>query len=148
MKKNVYIIFAVLAVFIASGWFIMFQNPPAVERAGVKEENNITAEPAKKDVIITIDNGEGSPAVASFEFKDGMTAFDLLKTGAEKLVLQLKTKNYDMGVFIEAIGNKQNGQDGKYWLYYVNGEMPQVSADKQKLNSGDKVEFKFEKSSF
>ena len=45
-------------------------------------------------------------------------------------------------------GIEENGENGKYWLYYVNGEMPMVSADKKELRPGDKVEFKFEKSPF
>ena len=53
-----------------------------------------------------------------------------------------------MGILIEAIGEKENGKDGKYWLYYVNGEMPQVAADKQILKANEVVEFKFEKSPF
>ncbi|MDP2946979.1 MAG: DUF4430 domain-containing protein [Nanoarchaeota archaeon] len=84
----------------------------------------------------------------NIEFKEGMTAFDLLKEKTEEIGLTLKFKTYDMGVFIEAIGDKKNGEDGKYWLYYVNGEMPQVASDKQLLRPGDKVEFKFEKSPF
>ena len=54
----------------------------------------------------------------------------------------------DMGVLIEAIEGQQNGQDNKYWLYYVNGEMPMTSADQQKIKPGDVVEFRFEESAF
>jgi hypothetical protein len=82
------------------------------------------------------------------DFKEGMTAFGLLKDEAEKLKLSLKTKNYDVGIFIESIGDTENGKEGKYWMYYVNGEMPMVSSDKKELKNGDKVEFKFEKSEF
>jgi len=74
-----------------------------------------------------------------------MTAFDLLKKGTEELNLTLKNKTYDIGIFIEAIGDKENGQDGKYWMYYVNAEMPIIAADKKELNARDKTEFKFEK---
>ena len=110
------------------------------------EENIAVIESAKKEVVLAIDNGGGNLNTIAVEFKEGMTAFDLLKEGAEKLTLPLKTKNYDIGVFIEAIGDKKNGQDGKYWLYYVNGEAPMVAADKMEIKAGDKVEFKFEKS--
>jgi len=77
-----------------------------------------------------------------------MIAFDLLKEGAEKLDLSLKTKTYDMGILMEAIGSKENGEDGKYWMYYVNEEMPLVAVDKKEIKPGDKIEFKFEKSPF
>ena len=33
-------------------------------------------------------------------------------------------------------------------MYYVNGVLPMVAADKKEIKSGDIVEFKFEKSPF
>lgn len=89
-------------------------------------------------------------AVLSFQnqFKEKMTAFDLLKERAGESGLALKTKTYDIGILIEAIGEKKNGDGGFYWMYYVNGELPMVAADKYELKPGDKVEFKFEKSTF
>lgn len=112
-------------------------------------EVKISQEKTEKKVMLIIDSGEELLSKAiEIEFKEGMTAFSLLSDEIEKLNLTLKFKTYDMGVFIEAIGDKENGEDGKYWLYYVNGEMPQLAADKQLLSPGDNVEFKFEKSPF
>ncbi len=146
MQKNFYIIIAVVIIIVASAWFLMYGN---LQQAKVEIENNNSApEPVGKEVVLAIDSSEGSQKTIISEFKKGMTAFDLLQTGAGKLSLGLETKNYDMGIFIEAIGDKENGQDGKYWLYYVNREMPMVSADKMILKPGDKVEFKFEKSPY
>lgn len=99
-------------------------------------------------LFLAIDNGNGSPQNFEADFKEGMTAFQLLKNKTDALGIVLETKTYDYGVFIEKIGDKKNGDDGKYWLYYVDGEMPQVAADKEELRSGDRVEFKFEKSQF
>ena len=122
--------------------------PGKIGQLPSKEEGIISQEKLEKRVMLVIDGGEELSEVLEAEFKEGMTAFNLLGNEAEKLNLTLKFKTYDIGVFIEAIGNKENGEDGKYWLYYVNGEMPQVAADKQLLIPGDKVEFKFEKSPF
>jgi hypothetical protein len=144
MKKNICIIIGTGIIVIICSWFI-FSN-------GFWKNNtnkaDIVQQTVGEEVVLTIDDGGGSPDTFTTEFKEGMTAFDLLKGQAGKSVLTLKTKSYDTGIFIEAIGAKENGQDGKYWLYYVNGQMPMVSADKQFLKAGDKVEFKFEKSSF
>ena len=109
------------------------------------------AEPVQKEVKkigLVIDDGEGRPESFNADFKEKITAFDLLKEGAGKLNLAVETKTYDIGIFIEAIGNKKNGQGGKYWLYYVNKETAPVAADKKELKDGDVVEFKFEKPSF
>jgi len=46
------------------------------------------------------------------------------------------------------MGDKKGGQEDKYWLFYVNGEMAPVAADKQEVKVGDKVEFRFEASAF
>ena len=111
-------------------------------------EEEVEREIIKEKVFLVIDDGKESPQTFEAEFEEGMTAFDLLKNKAEELNLVLKTETYDAGIFIEAIGDKENGEDGRYWLYYVNGEMPMVAADKQEINPGDKIEFKFEESPF
>ncbi|MDO8424769.1 MAG: DUF4430 domain-containing protein [bacterium] len=101
-----------------------------------------------QEAVLEINDGQ-SP-LKSFEAQIGerTTAFDLLKSGVKELGLALESKSYDIGVFIETIGNVKNGEDGKYWMYYVNGTLPMVAADKTEIKPGDKVEFKFEKSSF
>jgi len=113
-----------------------------------EEEIRISQEKPENKVTLVIDDGEGSPRVLEAEIGAGVTAFDLLRNETEELNIALKTKTYDIGIFVEAIGDKENGQDGKYWMYYVNGEMPMVAADKKEIKAGDKVEFKFEKSPF
>lgn len=141
MKKNIYIIIGAITVVLLAGMMFVSIGPNI-------QKINISSETTVKNVVLIIDSGDGSPKTDTAEFKDGMTAFDLLENQSEKAGLALKTKNYDIGVMIEAIGGVANGQGGKYWLYYVNGSMPMVAADKQVLKPGDKVEFKFEKSSF
>ena len=145
MKKiNIFIGIGIGLIIIAI-WAIL---PSKIGQLPSKEEAIISQEKPENKVMLVIDGGEELSEAIEAEFKEGMTAFNLLGNEAEKLNLTLKSKTYDIGVFIEAIGNKENGEDGKYWLYYVNGEMPQVAADKQVLIPGDKVEFKFEKSPF
>jgi hypothetical protein len=53
-----------------------------------------------------------------------------------------------MGVFIESIDEVKNGTENKYWQYWVNGELPMVAADKYRVKSGDRVEWKFAPSPF
>ena len=146
MKKiNIFIGILIGIIVITMGWVIFSGKigPSTSEKKTETPQENIEGE-----VILVIDNGEGSPESFQGDFWEGMTAFDLLKEKTDELDLALKTKTYEIGILIEAIGDKENGGDGKYWLYYVNGEMPAVAADKKELKSGDKVEFKFEKSPF
>ncbi len=146
MKKiNIFLLIGGLAIFISAGCLIFLDK---IVPAGFQEKTETYQTEVKKEVSLIIDDGEGNIDSFQSDFKKGMTAFDLLKEKTEESGLTLKTKTYDIGILIEVIGDKENGQDGKYWLYYVNGEMPMVSADKRELKPDDKVEFKFEKSTF
>jgi len=147
MVKNIFIKIGIGIIIVIGGW-IIFSN--AVERFTIQKEAGglSVQEKIGKETVLIIDNGEGEPQSFKVEEKEGITAFDLLKNKAEELNLVLKTKTYDIGIMIEAIGEKENGQDGKYWLYYVNGEMAPVSADKKEIKPGDEIKFKFEKSPF
>jgi len=149
MKKNIYIIIAIIIIaiiiiVIAGGWFAFSNNFWQPELT----KNNSPSKSAEKTAVLVINDGEKTPQEFVMNFSEKTTAFDLLKTKVEELGLNLETKTYDIGIMIETIGDKINGQDGKYWLYHVNNEMPMVSADKMIIKSGDKVEFKFEKSPF
>ncbi len=126
-------------------WLLFFQEyqPASIGQIEIEAKEEI-----KQEVTLIINNGKEELQIFESEFSQGTTAFDLLKNKAEELGLILETKVYDFGILIEMIGDKKNGDEGKYWLYYINDEMPMVAADKQELNPGDKVEFKFEKSSF
>jgi len=131
---------------IIGGWIIFsdgFEQLIFQEKIGIPQENL-----KKETVSLVIDDSEGMPKTFEVEFREGITAFDLLKNKTEELNILLRTKSYDVGIFIEAVGDKENGQDGKYWMFYVNGELPMVAADKKEIKLGDKVEFKFETSPF
>jgi len=146
--KKLYI-FIGIGIVIITGTVIFFNKagqPTFKEENETPQESFNVAE--KEKITLIIDNGQEAPNNFEIEFEKGITAFDLLKNKTEELNLALETKFFDMGVMVEKIGSKKNGQDGKYWLYYVNEEMPMVSADKKELKPGDKVEFKFEKSPF
>lgn len=144
--KKINILTGILVIGLAVWGWTIFSNkdnltPPQGE-TGTPETQ------IKKEISLIIDYGEGSPLLAKSEFEEGMTAFSLLNEKAEELSLNIETETYDFGTLIKAIGEKENGEDGKYWLYYVNEEMPMVACDKKEISSGDKVEFKFEKSPF
>jgi len=150
MTKNTFkIIFLIigLGLIITICWLLFSDRigrPFSQEKNEPPQEENI-----KNEAVLVINKGEGDSETFTVELKNSTTtAFNLLENKAEELNFVLKTKMYDFGIFIEAIGDKENGRDGKYWMYYVNNEMPMVAADKEEIKSGDKVEFKFEKPSF
>ena len=144
-RKTIILIGLVVAGVIIGSW-ILFTNQ--ISQFLPRQEKEELQGEISQSVTLIIDYGEGPVKSLEAEFREGMTVFDLLKNKTEEVNVVLKTKTYDMGIFVEAIENKENGSEGKYWLYYVNGEMPMVSTDKYLLKAGDKVEFKFEKSTF
>jgi len=146
MPKKTNILIGAVIIILVIGGVMTFLNKaiPPTPQGGTE----ISPPGVKQEVSLTIDDGEGTLKTFKSKFKEGMTVFDLLEEKTRELGLTLKTKTYDIGVLVEVIGGKENGENGKYWLYYVNGEMPMVSADKKELRPGDKVEFKFEKSPF
>ncbi|OGZ18935.1 MAG: hypothetical protein A2175_02280 [Candidatus Nealsonbacteria bacterium RBG_13_42_11] len=146
--KKIYIFLGIgIGIILIIGSWLMFSSK--ISQQAFQEEIKISQGDIKKEIVLlVIDDGEGAPKNFEVEFNEGMTAFDLLEEGTENSDLFLKTKTYDIGILIEAIGDKENGQDEKYWFYYVNGKMPMISADKEEIKLEDKVEFRFEKSSF
>lgn len=145
MKKTNIIIAIVAIILVAISWTILLNGGRLFSKNQETELLQIKTE-GKVDLII--DSGDGSPLIFNIELKEGETAFSLLKEKSGEIGLILETKTYDIGTMIEKIGDKKNGDDGKYWLYYLNGEMPQISADKYLLKIGDIIEFKFKNSPF
>jgi len=115
-------------------------NTAETNTAVVEEEKAATAE-------LVINDGSQEKNTKVTLSGEEMTALEVLQKGAEELGLEVKTKDYDFGTSVEGIGDNIGGTDGYYWLFYVNGAMAQVGVDVQKVEAGDKVEFKYEKSS-
>ena len=46
------------------------------------------------------------------------------------------------------IGDFTNGQDNKYWQYYINNTHPEVGAGSYQLTGGERVEWRFEQDQY
>ncbi len=166
MKQEIKVIllFAALLAVIAAGvfwyWYQAIGKPLAEEnKEFLQKQQELSTEnidfskqlvvSSPKDALLLIIFEPTDLGTFEAEVKDKMTAFDLLEQGTKSLNLDLQSKDYgEMGILVEKIGEKKNGDDGKYWMYYVNGQMASVAANKQEIKAGDKVEFRFEKSEF
>jgi len=76
------------------------------------------------------------------------TVADLLSECADKYNFTIEKEffqGYDSFLFI-AINNLENGDDDKYWQYYVNGKFADVGCSKFVLNDNDIIEWRFEDS--
>lgn len=144
MKKLKILGLLIVATFILTGAGCQWFAEPEV----TKEETAPIVEEIKKKATLVIDDGTENPQSFELELEEGTTAFDLLKEATDQAGLELDYSESDFGMMINAIGDKKGGQDNKYWLFYVNGEMAPVAADKQEVKADNKVEFRFEESTF
>ena len=69
----------------------------------------------------------------------GDTAFSILERCSEKNGFSVDSTYYAQfdSTLINSINNAVGGTNGKYWQYYVNGELPNVGADKCMISNGD-----------
>jgi hypothetical protein len=97
-----------------------------------------------KDIVYKINNGQETKEY-KFDYVASSTVFSALQDLGQKEKFTIIYKDYpEMGVLVESIGEITNGQDGKYWQYWVNDILGGVASDKNFLKPGDKVEWKFD----
>lgn len=100
---------------------------------------------SEKPVSYTINKGDGNILVFTVkDLKTRETVYSLLKKLSQEKNFEEKTLEYDIGVFVEMIDGYKNGENNKYWQYWVNGRLGDVAADKKIVESGDAVEWRFE----
>ncbi len=141
-----YIIIIIIAfVGFIIGAFKIFDiiQPATFEKEESPQPN--ASEAVKKIVkgsIIFESSGINDIKNYSVEFNENTTVFDVLKLTASDNAIEIKTKQYDFGVFIESVGGLLNTKD-KAWIYFVNGKSGNIAADKYILKNGDIVEWKY-----
>lgn len=73
-----------------------------------------------------------------------LTAFSALQKAVEHDTIAMQYKTYDgLGVMITSVAGFENGQDGKYWVYEINGQKIAAAADQQALQFADQLLWKF-----
>jgi hypothetical protein len=74
------------------------------------------------------------------------TALSLLERCSEKNGFTIETTYYPSfdSTLVNSINTAVGGTEGKYWQYYVNGELPMVGADKYHLSNGNLLTWSFE----
>jgi len=101
-------------------------------------------EPVKQQVRVILDFGQGAKRESKVS---ALTAFAALQLLTKEQNLELKTKQYDFGVFVEGIAGVENSKEHA-WIYFVNGKAGEVASDKYLLKPGDVVEWKYTKPNF
>lgn len=114
---NIVAMIIVLAIFGFIGFF-------------AAQKNDTNSKPAEQSVAAV-------QAIA-YDGENGKNALDLLKSKAE-----IQTQDSSIGVFVISINGISNSED-HFWMFYVNGELAQVSADQYTTQNGDKIEWRYD----
>ncbi len=113
---------------------VLYYTTPVASSPVIQETNAVS-------VSLSI---EGVLSKETYAVPVNSSALTFLVDETEKLRIAIRAKEYaGMGTLIEKIGEFQNGTDGKYWMYYVNGELALVGADAYVMQEGDSIEWKF-----
>ncbi|MFZ2332948.1 MAG: DUF4430 domain-containing protein [Lactobacillus delbrueckii] len=131
MKKKILAVVVALAAFVG-----LFASQPVQKQNVQAAKTTKTAKKAKaKKISVTYTLKDTTKAKKkqtlakkTFKVKKGTSVFTVLK----KAWKVNYTKSSD-GVFITKIKGLGNEKKKLYWTYTVDGKMPMVAADKQKL---------------
>lgn len=115
-KLAIWILSVVVLIGVAFGGVWYYQT---------NQETNSTEETTQTESI-------QSKSIA-YDGEDGKTVYDLLK---EKYQVEATEGSY--GVMVNSI-NGLAATDSEFWLYSVNGQSGDVSADKMATKNGDQV---------
>lgn len=82
---------------------------------------------------------------AKVEIEEGDTAYDVLCNAVKKHKIHLETAGSSGGVYIKGIANIYEFDFGDLsgWMYFINGEVPQVSCSEYIISDGENLEWKY-----
>jgi len=147
-KKNK--IFVLLAIIIVVVILVLSWQATSQNQGQNKPQGVVTTVMPVRNMAVNLFIDGMQVSTSNMEIRESSTVFQLLESAnTNDPAFALQFKNYDkMGILVEGISGKINGQDKKYWQYSVNGIQPMVGADKYVLKNDDKVEWFFKESSF
>ena len=124
---------ALIAVSAAFAYYVVENEGKAGESSFKKEIVNVT-------LLINFGNETWMYNITL----ENATVFNALLKAANENGFVVKYTYYGQydSYFIDSIAGK--GGNGKYWIYYVNGKMGEVGADKKVVKEGDKIEWRLE----
>jgi hypothetical protein len=139
MKNKPTLLF-LLAILILG--FFVIRNTQNVQKENPKTQTPAETNAAKTTATLVLDDGA---RIATYSGVTAQNAFEILTIVTEKEHIPVVSKQYDFGIFVQKIGDKESGTV-MAWIYSVNGKSGEVAADKAALTTGDIVEWKYTKS--
>ncbi len=133
------------AIFFVAG-LLFGQSRATAPIVPVLEPAGEAREAVFAPVSVMIDEGTDDLKIyTGVPAKKGDTVFSVLETlskGENGFDLRYDPPG-EWGVFVKKVASKENGENGKYWQYFVNNAQPQVSSDRYELKGGETILWKF-----
>lgn len=142
MKKSLIVLIILLALSGGLWWWSSSAPKTSVAEVTGQEQGQIR---------LTINFGPDQIISTDYPYSDTLSAnlLTITQSLASQKNLAFEYKDYgDMGKLVTKIGDKSNGQDQKYWQFFVNGEQPLISADKYSPKIGEQIEWRFAESTY
>lgn len=135
MRYKIFITAVLIGIgfMIGSGWQNSFNQ---------KQFRPLTKQ---SEVLIMFNNGQNTPVV--FSEAAGQTLFNATQKIATKNQLGFEAKDYgNLGKLITKIMDQSNGDDQKYWQFWVNNQQLMGAADNYQIKANDVINWNFTKS--
>ena len=145
LKKTNLIIFIVLLATVVGLWQYTYQS-----NKGQPSNEQLTGQ-TQGSINVKFSFSENEIVNLNHPYADNISAnlVTITQSLAQQQAWAFESKDYgEMGVLVTKIGDKANGQEQKYWQFYVNDKQPMVSADKFIPKNGDQIEWRFAESKF
>lgn len=124
-------------------WIVTYGVTKDPRRESSTSETRQASEKRQQQIEVKLIFDRENKLSSSFvQWREETTAYDMLTMLAEENNIEIETEQYDFGIFVKSIGGFESSNE-KAWIYFVNGESGQVSADKQIVKPGDLVEWKY-----
>lgn len=143
MKKNLSIIFFVV-ILILAGYFLFWIR----DKGGLPPEG-LMPQTGQWFVTVSFEFDPDNISSFNYEGEGSKSLFNITQSIVSENKWGLDFEDYgDMGWLVTQIGTQANGDDNKYWQYFVNDKQPMISVEKFYPEHGDKIEWKFIESEF
>lgn len=146
MKKQTRVLFIiiVIVILIAAGAQYILRSQTNLTLPNFQQRNLFKLEesetPAKTVInteAVSIDFGNGQKLNGEAATQ---SAYQALVKVAKDNNLSVGVKQYKYGVMVEKVGDVVGNQNYA-WMYFVNGKLGQIAADRYVIHPGDKVEW-------
>jgi hypothetical protein len=112
----------------------------------VPQKSEVWVEKSDQTSVRIIIRGDSWTLIDNLVAYQGDTAFSLLERSGQQNGFSVDSTYYTAfdSTLVNSINNVVGGTDGKYWQYYVNGNLPTIGADKYIIANGDLLTWSFE----